>query len=452
MITKYEIKTINNEEVLYLYMDYSYEFANDLGNIKKQFSLIDQIKNYLKKMKLHFKGKYIVLMISGIATLTLACSHQTLNEEKQVFVQEPAIIEVVDYDVSVKKPTLEEPKHEEKVEKPTTNQITQTNPETTNKPLNAQKPTTSTNKPVNNQPTTTSTNKPQTPNSTTNTNKPQETPSTSQKPQENITNDQMVTIYRSNGTVETLKLETYLIGVVAAEMPASFNIEALKAQAIVARTYALRKIENGQVLTDTISTQVYKDNGQLKALWGNSYDTYYNKIKKAVDATKGMVITCNNQYIDAVFHSTSNGYTVDAKDVWGNDIPYLKSVASPFDISASSYLKTQVKEINDISKKLGILITPNSVIEITEKDQNGRVLQVNIDGHTYSGLEMRQKLGLRSTDFDMLINDTTVTFTTKGYGHGVGMSQYGAQGMANNGSNYKEIITHYYTGVDIKAK
>lgn len=231
-------------------------------------------------------------------------------------------------------------------------------------------------------------------------------------------------------------------------MPASFNFEALKAQAIIARTYTLKKINKNQVLTDTTSTQVYKDNTELKTMWGSSYETYYNKIKLAVDSTKGEYITYNNQYIDAVYHSTSNGYTVDAKDIWGNDIPYLKSVNSIWDKDASSYLRTTTFDLNEVNTLLNLTLNTN--IELI-RNSNNQVMNVIIGNQSFTGVEFRNLLGLRSTDFDININDNNVTITTRGYGHGVGMSQYGANGMANAGYSCDQIINHYYTNVQIKT-
>ena len=128
-------------------------------------------------------------------------------------------------------------------------------------------------------------------------------------------------------------------------MPASFNIEALKAQAIVARTYTMKLIESNRTITDTVTTQSYKDNDALKVMWQESYNTYYNKIKTAVNDTKGIYITYNGNIIDAVYHSTSNGFTEDSINVWGNEFPYLKTVSSPWDTSASSFLTENRKMV-----------------------------------------------------------------------------------------------------------
>ena len=257
-----------------------------------------------------------------------------------------------------------------------------------------------------------------------------------------------VTIYRKNGITIHLPLEEYLIGVVGAEMPASFPIEALKAQAVVARTYALKKIQEGKRLTDTVSTQSYKDNMELRTLWDSSYESYYQKVKMAVEATKGLVLYYEEDLIDAVYHSTSNGKTADSIYVWGSEVPYLKSVDSSWDEDSSSYLKQVSKDFLVVLQLLGIKEEMTN-IKILSKDTSGRVLEVKVGNKTFNGVEFRNLLGLRSTDFDLSIENDKLVITTRGYGHGVGMSQYGASGMAKEGYQYDEILKHYYTGISI---
>ena len=261
----------------------------------------------------------------------------------------------------------------------------------------------------------------------------------------------LVTIYRSNGTILEIELEEYLIGVVASEMPASFNIEALKAQAIVARTYALKRINDKKVLTDTTSTQVYKDNGQLKQIWKNDYDKYYQKIKNAVDSTKGLVITYNGKLIDAVYHSTSNGKTEDSIYVWGYSLPYLKSVDSEFDKNVSSYKRTITIDNKKLENILNTAINKDTKIDI-ERNNSNRITNITINDKTFAGIKFRSLLGLRSTDFTLEISGENTIITTYGYGHGVGMSQYGSNEMAKKGYNYKDILTHYYTNIKIIKK
>lgn len=258
----------------------------------------------------------------------------------------------------------------------------------------------------------------------------------------------LITI-KHNGKTIKIDFEEYIIGVVAAEMPASFNIEALKAQSIIARTYALNKLNKGMLLTDDNTTQNYIDTIQMKKKWGTSYDKYYNKIKNTVSSVKNLTIKYKGNYIDAVYYSTSNGYTEDAVNVWGNDIPYLKRVESTWDIKTSNYLKEEILTLETFNLKLNSNVSNNSDIQILSHNDSNRVSKIKINEKIYTGVEFRTLLGLRSTDFDINIVDNKVIITTRGYGHGVGMSQYGANEMAKEGYSYKEILKHYYQNVDI---
>jgi len=264
-------------------------------------------------------------------------------------------------------------------------------------------------------------------------------------------NNIYVSIHRGDNSIVELELEQYLIGVVGSEMPASFNIEALKAQAIVARTYALKRISENKILTDNTSTQVYKDNNELKQIWKNDFDKYYKKIENAVLSTKGIVIKYNNKYIDAVYHSTSNGYTEDAINVWGYSIPYLKQVESKYDVNVSSYKREKVFTFVEISNLIDTIIGENTEF-ILERNESNRVKIVKINDIEIDGITFRNLLGLRSTDFTIEIKNENVIITTYGYGHGVGMSQYGANSMANSEYNYKDILNHYYKNVTIEKE
>lgn len=262
----------------------------------------------------------------------------------------------------------------------------------------------------------------------------------------NTTNSSVskITVYRSNGSVINLNMTDYLIGVVSSEMPASFNLEALKAQSVLARTYALKAKQTGKKLTDTVNTQSYIDIDQMKNKWGNSFNTYYNKIKNAVENTNGEYLSYNGNYIEALYHSTNNGKTESSLDVFGNYYPYLISVSSEYDKNASSYLRTINMPLDTISNKLGLSLNNDSVINILNYTDGGNIKEININGNNFSGKKVRELLGLRSADFDISISDNNANITTKGYGHGVGMSQYGANGMANAGYSYKDILSHYY--------
>ena len=267
----------------------------------------------------------------------------------------------------------------------------------------------------------------------------------------NTTNSSVseITVYRSNGSVINLNMTDYLIGVVSSEMPASFNLEALKAQSVLARTYALKAKQTGKKLTDTVSTQSYIDIDQMKNKWGNSFNIFYNKIKNAVENTNEEYLSYNGNYIEALYHSTNNGKTESSLDVFGNYYPYLISVSSEYDKNASSYLRTISMPLDTISNKLGLSLNNDSVISILSYTDGGNIKEININGNNFSGKKVRELLGLRSADFDISISDNNANITTRGYGHGVGMSQYGANGMANAGYSYKDILSHYYPGTTL---
>ena len=268
---------------------------------------------------------------------------------------------------------------------------------------------------------------------------------------DNTTNSSVseIIVYRSNGSVINLNMTDYLIGVVSSEMPASFNLEALKAQSVLARTYALKAKQTGKKLTDTVSTQSYIDIDQMKNKWENSFNTYYNKIKNAVENTNGEYLSYNGNYIEALYHSTNNGKTESSLDVFGNYYPYLISVSSEYDKNTSSYLRTINMPLDTISNKLGLNLNNDSVISILSYTDGGNIKEININGNNFSGKKVRELLGLRSADFDISISDNNANITTRGYGHGVGMSQYGANGMANAGYSYKDILSHYYPGATL---
>lgn len=252
--------------------------------------------------------------------------------------------------------------------------------------------------------------------------------------------------------VEDVPLETYVAGVVAAEMPAEFELEALKAQAIAARTYVVNELlhrgQTNQAVTDTVSHQVYKNESELREQWGSDFNWKMNKINKAVAATKGEILTYNNAPIFPAFFSTSNGYTENSEDYWKNKLPYLRSVKSPWDKNSPKFLDQKIFTIAEVEKSLGIDLDEHINIEISRTESN-RVDQLKIAGKTFSGRDIRKKLELRSTDFTIEHKNDHLIFTTKGFGHGVGMSQFGANGMAKEGKSYKEILKHYYQDVSI---
>ena len=260
-----------------------------------------------------------------------------------------------------------------------------------------------------------------------------------------------VTVKDVDSNEETnLDLEEYVIGVVAGEMPASFEIEALKAQAIAARSYALSKIETStesyDLVTD-ITNQVYITTEDMQEKWGEDYDFYYDKIKNAVAATKNLVMEYEGDVISAYYFAMSNGATEDVSLVFGEARDYLKSVDSSWDESVKNFSVTTTFTKEEFCSKLSIDCS-NITIGAIDRSSTNRVNTIVINDKEFKGTTLRTLLGLRSTDFTIDIADD-IKITTKGYGHGVGMSQYGANEMAKNGASYEEILNHYYKDIDI---
>lgn len=262
-----------------------------------------------------------------------------------------------------------------------------------------------------------------------------------------------IRVLNSDNNIITMDLEDYLIGVVSSEVPVSFEEEALKAQAVASRTYALKQIENNKDMaydvTDNVLSQVYSCNEKLKERWKDNFDEYYNKIKNAVDNTKGEYITYDDDIIYAFFFSTSNGATEDNINVFGQDLPYLKPVDSTFELSEINYIKNV-----DIDKDTfySLLNIPQGNLNITNIKRTGsnRVVYLEINGVPFKGREFQKLLSLRSNDFDIEEKDNTISITTRGYGHGVGMSQYGANALAKQNKTYIDILKYYYTGTELK--
>lgn len=247
-----------------------------------------------------------------------------------------------------------------------------------------------------------------------------------------------------NGAAQLVELETYLIGVVASEMPYTFEEEALKAQSVAARTFVMQrnlKVDN------TTSSQVYKSEQELKEIFADDYDTMYQKIKSVVSATESEVLKYQGGYISALFYSCNNGKTNDSSWYYSSEVPYLKSVESPWDLNYEACKQAKELSVNDVLSKLGVTYINASNYEYYE---NGYVKRVVIGGKYFSGRQVREKLGLRSNCFSFVEQGSSVIVNTQGFGHGVGMSQYGADGMAKEKKTYREILQHYYQGVSIE--
>lgn len=258
---------------------------------------------------------------------------------------------------------------------------------------------------------------------------------------------------RMGDRVEILELEEYLVGVVLGEMPAVFEPEALKAQAVVARTYTLRRCALGSkhadadICTDPACCQAYRD--------ADRYDggqELLNKVRTAVDQTRNMVLTYAGDLIEATYFSSSGGRTEDAVAVWGRDLPYLQATDSPEADYVEQYLQTVTFTPDAFQQALGRALPGKAKdwFSTVTYTNGGGVDTMEICGVSYSGVELRQMLGLRSTAFTVSPSESMIMITTRGYGHRVGMSQYGAEAMAVEGHTFEEILAHYYRGTDLE--
>ncbi|SCJ28128.1 H-34 [uncultured Clostridium sp.] len=267
-----------------------------------------------------------------------------------------------------------------------------------------------------------------------------------------------------------LDLEEYICGVVAAEMPASFEIEALKAQAVAARTFVCRHLpafggqsagcpQGADACTNYAHCQAYISPEKRQSNWGAQAQANEEKIRSAVEQTRGQVATYNGELIQAFFHSTSGGMTEDCALVFTQDLPYLKAVESAGEEGAPHYQRSVTLSAQAFAQKVNAALPKAGLkadalqeqVDASNRSGSGRVLQLRLGGATMSGTTFRSLLGLDSTNFEISFSGDQVTILTHGYGHGVGMSQVGADAMAKNGSDYREILLHYYTGIAIST-
>ena len=277
--------------------------------------------------------------------------------------------------------------------------------------------------------------------------------------------DSAVTLRVLRGdAVETMDLGTYLMGVVRAEMPASFESEALKAQTVAARTYTLYKIKQGRnhgdmadLCTDPNCCQAYLEETQARDNWGEQADVYERNIEEAVRATDGQAVLYGGEPILAVFHSSSAGKTRAAGEVWVKDLPYLQAVDSPEngETIPNYYSRVEIPKeafrtrVQARWPEAELFSGMENWLSQAVMDEAGHVETLSVGGVTVKGTELRSALGLRSACFTWEIQGETLVFFVTGYGHGVGLSQYGANRMAESGATWQEILTHYYTGVTV---
>jgi stage II sporulation protein D len=243
-----------------------------------------------------------------------------------------------------------------------------------------------------------------------------------------------------------LDLEDYVSGVVAAEMPVLFDEEALKAQAVASRSYAMSSVKNHIItISSSSNDQVYKTNYELLDNWLSNYDKYFKKIQEAVRKTENLVIKRDNKILKTYYFSMSNGYTENSLTVFNENT--FESVSSSLEQKLSNYKKTVTFTKDELCKLLKL---DDINIQNIKRNETNHVDKIIISNKEFTGVEFRKLLTLRSTDFEIEEDDDKYIFTTKGYGHGVGMSQYGANEMAKAGKKYDEILKYYYKNTEIK--
>ena len=279
-----------------------------------------------------------------------------------------------------------------------------------------------------------------------------------------IKTDDVKFIYTSNmsvrvknidtGNISSVPFEDYIVGVLAGEMPVSFEIEALKAQAVAARSYVMKQMvynkDKDYDVVNTVMNQVYLTEDYLKSVWKDEYVTKINKIKTAVLQTYNEYLDYNGNVAEAMFFSTSVGYTENSEEVFVSEVPYLRSVSSTWDDISPVYEVNYTFALSDFYKKLNLEYRDKVYYDVLDKTSTGRIEKIRINGVVFTGGEVVTALNLKSNHFVITRDGNNVKIVTKGYGHGVGMSQYGAQGMAKEGYNYKEILSHYYVDTNIK--
>lgn len=281
-----------------------------------------------------------------------------------------------------------------------------------------------------------------------------------------------VAVWVEGRGLEHMELEDYLAGVVAAEMPALFELEALKSQAVAARTYTIRAMRKyggtgcgthpeADISTDPRTGQAWSSQAQLREKWGFwTYFRLWRRVTEAVAATRGEILTYGGQPIVALYSSTCGGRTENSEDVWGTYVPYLRSVPCSWDRESPRYSETVRLARGEVEKRLGVSFSAvpattgggkREPLAILSTGPSNRVREASVAGERFSGVELRERLGLRSTRFTWRLVGDEVEIRTVGNGHGVGLCQYGANGLAKLGRSYREILTYYYPGAVVQT-
>ncbi len=272
-----------------------------------------------------------------------------------------------------------------------------------------------------------------------------------------IMKDELYTLaFITDEGIKKISLDEYLIGVVMSELPYTFEAEAIKAQAVAARTYAIRELEigarhgEGALCDDPSHCSAFITEKEYEDRYGSeAFEIAYQKVKDAVKQTDGEIITYGGEPCCAVYHSASDGYTENSYNLWGTETPYLKSVGS-YEIAPTSEI--EIKEA-DMTRMLSNYGTPKGCPDevLVSHNDSGRCKTVTINGVSLKGKTARTIFGLKSCDFDLYYRNGIYTFCVRGYGHGIGLSQYGANEMAKAGKTYDQILLHYYSGVTLES-
>lgn len=271
----------------------------------------------------------------------------------------------------------------------------------------------------------------------------------------NFSSNSIVRVYRNQtGKIERVPIEEYVVGVLAGEVPVSFENDALKAQAVASRSYVMYQMQRNKNkdydVVDTVSNQVYLDYEDMKERWKEDYINNVNKIKTAVIETAGEYLEYDGKVVEAMFFSTSTGMTENSEDVFSSEVPYLRSVVSTWDEISPAYTDSKKFSKDEFYNLLDLDYKEKLNVEVTNSTSTGRIKEIKINNKIFTGKDVSSKLKLRSNFFTIDEYDDCIMVSTKGYGHGVGLSQYGAQGMALDGYKYDEILKYYYSGVEIK--
>ena len=256
--------------------------------------------------------------------------------------------------------------------------------------------------------------------------------------------DFIVFLEQSDHHIVKLSMEQYLLGVLASEILPSFHMEALKAQAVLCRTYAIKQMLKERRVKAVNENQIYRDISFYKLVWLKSYDVYSQRLKQAIQTTKGQYLAYEKQLINPLFHSVSSGITDTAASIENHPTPYLTSVLSSYDVKSPLFVKTTTLPLEQVAKRLNVSKEELTKIQILETSPGKRIQKIQVGNQIFTGIQFIQLLGLNSNAVSIYVSKDKVSFTTHGLGHGIGLSQYGANGMAYDGKSYQEILTYYY--------